>query len=134
MFEYCRNIHVYETDLMGIVHHSNYLRFCEEARVSWCQSRQLLDDSRKSIFGLVVYETKVKHLSPARYGDQISIQVQARVEKAKLTFQYRVLTAEKKIAVAETIHCRLNENFKVLRFEEKLLAIMEKELWTETWL
>ena len=119
---------------MGIVHHSNYLRFCEEARVSWCQKLGLLDDTKKSVFGLVVYETRVKHLSPARYGDQIVIQVQGRVEKAKLILQYQILAEKRKLALAETTHCRLDENFKVLRFEKKLLAIMEKELWTEIWL
>ena len=27
-----RNINYYETDKMGVVHHSNYIRFLEEAR------------------------------------------------------------------------------------------------------
>ena len=31
--EYERRINYYETDKMGIVHHSNYIRFFEEARV-----------------------------------------------------------------------------------------------------
>ena len=31
-FEYERKINYYETDRMGIVHHSNYIRFMEEAR------------------------------------------------------------------------------------------------------
>ena len=31
-FTYERRINYYETDKMGIVHHSNYIRFLEEAR------------------------------------------------------------------------------------------------------
>ena len=31
-FAYERTINYYETDKMGIVHHSNYIRFLEEAR------------------------------------------------------------------------------------------------------
>ena len=31
-FIYERKINYYETDRMGIVHHSNYIRFIEEAR------------------------------------------------------------------------------------------------------
>ena len=31
-FTYKRIINYYETDKMGIVHHSNYIRFLEEAR------------------------------------------------------------------------------------------------------
>ena len=28
----------HETDAMGIVHHANYLRFCENARVVWLET------------------------------------------------------------------------------------------------
>ena len=28
----------HETDAMGIVHHSNYLKFCENARVIWLET------------------------------------------------------------------------------------------------
>ena len=28
----------FETDGMGIVHHSNYLRYCENARVAWLET------------------------------------------------------------------------------------------------
>ena len=31
-FKYERKINYYETDKMGIVHHSNYIKFLEEAR------------------------------------------------------------------------------------------------------
>ena len=30
---YLRKINYYETDKMGITHHSNYIRFMEEARI-----------------------------------------------------------------------------------------------------
>ena len=33
-----RKINYYETDRMGIVHHSNYIRFMEEARCAWLES------------------------------------------------------------------------------------------------
>ena len=37
-FTYERKINYYETDKMGIVHHSNYIRFLEEARCRWLES------------------------------------------------------------------------------------------------
>ena len=39
-FTYERRINYYETDRMGIVHHSNYIRFLEEARC------QMLDKAK----------------------------------------------------------------------------------------
>ncbi|MCI8621465.1 MAG: hypothetical protein HFJ50_07145 [Clostridia bacterium] len=32
---YRRRINYYETDKMGVVHHSNYIRYLEEARSFW---------------------------------------------------------------------------------------------------
>ncbi len=34
---YTRDVFYYETDRMGIVHHSNYLRMMEEARIYYMQ-------------------------------------------------------------------------------------------------
>ena len=33
--EYVRRVNYYETDRMGIVHHSNYIRWMEEARTEF---------------------------------------------------------------------------------------------------
>ena len=32
---YLHEVKYYETDKMGITHHSNYIRFMEEARIDW---------------------------------------------------------------------------------------------------
>ena len=37
-YTYSRIINYYETDKMGIVHHSNYIRFLEEARSRWLEA------------------------------------------------------------------------------------------------
>ena len=37
MFTYERKINYYETDRMKVVHHSNYIRFLEEARTRWLE-------------------------------------------------------------------------------------------------
>ncbi len=134
MFKYQRRVHVYETDLMAIVHHSNYLRFCEEARVEWCTQNNLIDSSDKAVFGLAVTETRVKHLSPARYSDLLTVSAQVRIEGVRLFFQYKITTAEKVVCVAETVHCSLDLNFKVKRLNADIIQAVEKEIWTETWL
>lgn len=37
-FAFERYINYYETDKMGVVHHSNYIRYLEEARCAWLKS------------------------------------------------------------------------------------------------
>jgi acyl-CoA thioester hydrolase len=134
VFKYQRRVHVYETDLMAIVHHSNYLRFCEEARVDWCTQKKLIDTSDKAVFGLAVTETRVKHVSPAKYADLLTISVQVRIEGVRLFFQYKITTLERLVCVAETVHCSLDLNFKVKRLNADIIQAVEKEIWTETWL
>lgn len=134
MFEFTRKIHVYETDLMGIVHHSNYLRFCEEARVEWCFKKGLIDTSSEAVFALTVVETNVKHVKPARYGDFLTIQVQVKSEGVRLYFQYLIKCVETIICKAETIHCSLDTQYKVKRLDQKVIQVLEKEKWIETWL
>lgn len=138
MFEYGRKVHVYETDLMGIVHHSNYLRFCEEARVAWCKQKGVLlnktSDDRHSVFGLTVYETKVKHVFPMKYDDKFEFKIQVKVSGAKIIFQYKILVGLKLVCLAETSHCNLGSDLKVKRLNPDLIRIVEREIWTETWL
>ena len=119
---------------MGIVHHSNYLRFCEEARVEWCRSKKIITNSTESVFFLTVYETEVRHLAPTRFGDQLTIEVEAQLVKAKLNFQYKLKVLGKITALVKTVHCQMDKDFKVSRFDKNLVNLLEKEIWTETWL
>ena len=94
MLSYQRHVHVYETDLMGIVHHSNYLRFFEEARVDWCRKKGLLGADEKAVFSLAVLETKVRHVRPAKYADFLQIFIQIKISGARIIFQYKLFVSE----------------------------------------
>lgn len=132
---YTRKIHVYETDLMGIVHHSNYLRFCEEARVDWFQKNKVNQVlTTEDVFSLVVVSTRVQHKIPIRFGDPVEIQMQLKAEGPRLVIQYKLQNKDKLFALAETVHCRIDMNFKVLRLAPQIIQRLEKEKWIETWL
>ena len=66
-FKYERKINYYETDRMGVVHHSNYIRFLEEARCYWLQSIEmpfdLLEDNGITIPVLGVNCTYKYHVT-----------------------------------------------------------------------
>ncbi len=133
---YERKVQVYETDLMGIVHHSNYLRFCEEARVNWCANNL---STSLNVSWLTVVETRVKYKSAYKFNESIVIDVQVSANGAIATFQYLLKDQNGKIkAVAETSHCAVNENLKPLRLPVGLIDAIKKSHertpWTETWL
>lgn len=131
-----RKVQVYETDLMGIVHHSNYLRFCEEARVNWCANNL---STSLNVSWLTVVETRVKYKSAYKFNEAIVIDVQVKVSGAIAVFQYQLKDQNGKIkAVAETSHCAVNENLKPERLPTGLIDAIKKSHertpWTETWL
>lgn len=136
MFIHRHKVQFYETDLMGIVHHSNYLRFYEEARVAWAHNRGLLDYQKPgSASHFAVYETRVRHNKPTFFGDDLETEVQARTEGNRLIFQYRVRGRNGEIcSVGETVHVSLGPDLKMLRLSAEIKAATEKETWTETWL
>lgn len=136
---YRRKVHVYETDLMGIVHHSNYVRFCEEARVDWLIQKGILDLSPSTVYLLTVIDIRFKYIKPLRYREEFSIQLQIKAVGVKLVIQYKIFNSANVLcALAETVHCSINEAFKVLRLDQKMLqkisSHQKESPWTETWL
>jgi acyl-CoA thioester hydrolase len=135
MYTYPHRVQFYETDLMGIIHHSNYLRIFEEARVAWAHDKGMLNYQKpESASHLAVLETRVRHIKPGKFGDLLSVQVQARSEKIKIVFEYKLWRGEELLSECRTEHVPLDLNLKLIRPPQDIKKILEKELWTETWL
>ena len=135
MFIYSRKVQFYETDMMGIVHHSNYLRFYEEARVALAHHYGLLSYQKpESASQFAVWETRVRHIKPLRFGDDVQIEVRARIEKIRVLFQYRLKVGDEICSVAQTEHVALDKNLKLQRLPEDFVAAWGDEKWIETWL
>ncbi len=134
MFHIHHKVQFYETDQMGIVHHSNYLRFCEEARVAWAHNRGLIDYQKpQSAAHFAVLETQVKHLKPAFFGDDLKIMVQARGKGIRIEFQYKILKEDVVLILAQTIHVPLNADLKPIKISQEMKRILEGEIWKEIW-
>lgn len=90
MFTYKRRVKFYETDGMKVVHHANYLRYFEEARVEYLRAghvdlTELMDE------GIVfpILEVSVKYHQPAVYDDVLAIETRlTHVDRASLVFTY----------------------------------------------
>ncbi len=128
-------VQFYETDLMGIVHHSNYLRFFEEARVQWAHHHGFIDYQKpESASHFAVLETRVVHKKPAKFGDQLEIEIQGRIEGIKLIFQYRLWRGQEILATCETRHVSLDKSFRPQRLSSAIVNLLEKNAWKEIWL
>jgi len=135
MFEYIHRVQFYETDMMGIVHHGNYLRFCEEARVAWAMQNKLLYwDKPEGASAFAVVKTEVSHLAPCRFGDALRIEVQAKLVRVRIVFEYKLWKEETKVAECRTWHVSLDQNLRPERPAPQTVSIMGNMAWNETWL
>lgn len=135
MFKCSHLVQFYETDLMGIIHHSNYLRIFEEARVAWAHSRGILDYQKpETASHLAVYQTEVRHVRPGRFGDVVEVQVQARFRGVRLIFEYKMWRDQTLLAEGRTVHVPLNSRLQVIKPPAEMKKVVEASPWIETWL
>ena len=71
---YEHKVHYYETDQMGIAHHSNYIRWFEEARVDFMEQGGFSYKELESR-GIIspVLEVNAKYKSMCYFGDRLCI-------------------------------------------------------------
>lgn len=67
-------VRYYETDLMGIVHHSNYIRYFECGRIDMLRQIGLpIDEIERRGVMLPVVSTYCEYKTPAKMGDTLRI-------------------------------------------------------------
>lgn len=81
-----------ETDAMGIVHHTSYIVYFEEARSHYARERGSdYATFERSGFYLAVTEVNARYVKPARYGDQLRIRVWIETMRSRTaTFGYEI--------------------------------------------
>lgn len=132
-FSYDRRVAFCDTDAMGVVHHANYVRYLEEARVAWMRARDLSDTHYpRADRVLALLHFQVWHFKPLRFDDLVTIQLQVRSEGAKIHYQYVFTMGDERVAQAETLHIPVNGALKPVRPSPKLLKRLEDEPWIET--
>ena len=92
-----------ETDLMGVVHHSNYLHWFEMARVEYLRSANvLLPDLIAAGILFPITDVQCKYRQSAYFDETIRIETTlVDFSRVKLCFSYRVLREADNILLAE---------------------------------
>ena len=133
-FTFKRKVNYYECDRMGITHHSNYIRFMEEARI------ELLDQygygfERMEAEGISspVVSVNVEYRKPTTFRDEIRIEVYTKsISAVKLTFGYLMYVGEAMVCKAESVHCFFDNGRPAIieeRFKDlypRLIALTDK--------
>ena len=109
MFTYKRKAHYHETDQMGLIHHSNYVKWMEEARIAFMDeigmSYRRLEES-----GVVspVTGITVDYKKPVRFDDELEIEVcLKKYSGVKLEIGYSIFNKTEGCPSAEATssHC-----------------------------
>ena len=103
----------YETDKMGIIHHSNYIRWFEEARIDYMEQMGLRYDTMETHgVGIPVLGISCQYKSMTRFGETVTIEVkgiQYNGIKMKLGYTIRDKKTQKIRCTGESQHCFLDE-------------------------
>ena len=132
---YEHKVQYYETDRMQVTHHSNYIRFMEEARtyvleeIGWGYDRM---EAEGVISPVLSVECDFKHATT--YADVILITVKVmELSSARVKLGYTMTSGGKVVCTGATTHCFLRAGGRPLRlkkdlpeFCEGLKALMEE--------
>ena len=90
MFSYIRKAQYHETDQMGIIHHSNYVKWMEEARIEYLKSKGInYKDIEKEGIASPVVEINVKYVRPVEFDDAVEIRIDAtKYNGVVIEFEY----------------------------------------------
>ncbi len=85
-------VEYHHTDQMGIVHHSNYVKFFEVARTEWLRAMGITyaEMERRGVM-MPIVDVAVKYRNPALYDELISVTAFVdEAPMARMTFRYEV--------------------------------------------
>ncbi len=129
-FKYERKINYYETDKMGVVHHSNYIRFLEEAR---CELMNEVGMSYSNLeeMGIMipVLSVNCSYKRHVTFDDTIVITFGiVEFTGVRMTVRYTVTNkaTDEIVMIAETKHCFTDSSLRPISLKKPYPEIFEK--------
>ena len=128
---YQHYVQYYETDKMGVTHHSNYIRFMEEARVEFFKGIgfDYFEFEKKGMISPVVGLNNIKYKRPSTAGDTIDIEVAVKsITSVVFTIQYIMKIKDTVIFTGESDHCVLGKDGKIIPLNDKHIKEFTEKL------
>lgn len=106
---YRRKAQYHETDQMGIIHHSNYVKWMEEARIDFMKEMGFgyAEVEKRGIVSPVA-EVSVSYKKPVLFDDVVEIKVSVKKYNGavlELEYEFFDVTREQVCTVASSKHC-----------------------------
>lgn len=136
MDAYIRKVNYHETDKMGITHHSNYIKFMEEARLDFLE-RLGFGYARLESEGIVspVISIECEYKKPTTFNDIISVEVKiTSLKGVRLEVEYVMRRQDEVVCTGKSRHCFLSVTGKPIALKRQfpeLYSTLEKFLISE---
>ena len=119
-----------ETDMMGVAHHANYLRWFEMGRIAYFRTCgiNLLDLLAEDIF-FPITEVTAKYKNPLTFDDEFEIQITMQdLNRAKMDFAYKIIRSKDYAVCVEGMTRNLftNKDGKIVRLPAKWFEKIQK--------
>ena len=122
-------VQYHETDQMGVVHHSNYIRWFESGRTEMIRKAGISYREMEDLGLLLpVVDVQVKYHKPARYDELITIYTSiAKLTPVVMEFDYDVYRSEddELLVSGKTSHIWINENWRPTRLHRRAPEVYE---------
>lgn len=125
MTGYVHSVKYYETDKMGITHHSNYIHWMEEARVDYLRQIGFPYEKLEEMgIASPVVSVECKYKAPTTFPDEVQITVSVEgFNGLRLRFLYEMRKGDQFVAVGHSEHCFVDGSGKLLRLKRDYPAL-----------
>jgi acyl-CoA thioester hydrolase len=117
-----------DTDVSGIVHHTNYLRFMERGRSDWMRllgfdQRSFLESSGPDMFFFAVRSMSVEFLKPALLDDALVVETQlTELAGASCTLGQKILRGAETLMTGQVRAAFLGQGGRPRRLPAEMKA------------
>ena len=120
----------HETDAMGIVHHANYLRLCEQARVHWLEEHdQAYTRYMAAGVHFAVTRVELDYHRSAKFDDRLQVSTWLEIVRgASLRMAYQISCNDEILVTGATEHAAVDDEGRVRRIPKERRANMLRKL------
>lgn len=119
-----------DTDALGIVYHTNYIRWFEMGRNELMRQLGVIyADIEKTGLNLPLTKVSCHYLAPAKYDDLLTVETNFDyIKRASIKFNNKIWDENQQKLLVEgyTIHACTNKEGKIRRIPQLLLELTDK--------
>ncbi len=125
-------VQYYETDKMGITHHSNYIKWMEESRTAFFEEIGFpYSESEKNGMFSPVLGISCEYKSPTTYCDDVEIDISVLYYsgiRVKFSYEMKNMSNGKCAFVGTSEHCFVRQDGSIVRINKAFPELHQKLL------